>query len=334
MSIKLSFCIPTLNRAHLIGISLDSIIEQATDEVEVVIVDGASVDNTEDVIRGRQQRFPRIRYHRGERNMGVERDTQTSVELATGEYCWLMTSDDVLKPGAIAQVRTAMDQGHDLIVVNSEVRSPDLTTVLEDSKLQAKTDRIYLADDFEKLFIDTADYLSYMGGVVIRKAVWDSREKAAYLDTDFIHVGVIFQRALSGTALVLAKPLIGIRWGNATWTPRSFVIWGFHWPRLIWSFPMLTDAAKGRICRREGWSDLRRLILQRATGVFSAQEYQKHIQPLPGPWRAKWMAKLITLFPGKVLNLILQAYFSLRGGRGTILVALKQSHLSPFKVDS
>ena len=36
--IKLSFCIPTLNRGHLIGETLESIVCQATDEVEIVIV--------------------------------------------------------------------------------------------------------------------------------------------------------------------------------------------------------------------------------------------------------------------------------------------------------
>lgn len=98
---RLSLCIPTFNRAAFIGETLESIIAQATDDVEIVVVDGASTDGTEEVIRIFQKRFPRLRYHRGDRNMGVERDTQKAVELAEGNYCWLMCSDDVLKPGAI-----------------------------------------------------------------------------------------------------------------------------------------------------------------------------------------------------------------------------------------
>ena len=62
--IRLAICIATLNRGAFIGETLESIIRQATDEVEIVVVDGASTDNTEEVVRGFQQRWPRLNYLR------------------------------------------------------------------------------------------------------------------------------------------------------------------------------------------------------------------------------------------------------------------------------
>ncbi len=47
----LSICIATYNRAEYIGETLESIIPQVTDEVEIVIVDGASTDNTSSVVK-------------------------------------------------------------------------------------------------------------------------------------------------------------------------------------------------------------------------------------------------------------------------------------------
>ena len=47
----LSICIATYNRASYIGETLDSIIPQLDDDVELLVVDGASTDNTEDVVR-------------------------------------------------------------------------------------------------------------------------------------------------------------------------------------------------------------------------------------------------------------------------------------------
>jgi glycosyltransferase involved in cell wall biosynthesis len=58
----LSICIATYNRADYIGETLDSIIPQLTDNVELLVVDGASTDNTEDVVRTYTD--PRIRYVR------------------------------------------------------------------------------------------------------------------------------------------------------------------------------------------------------------------------------------------------------------------------------
>ena len=140
MTPKLSVCIATLNRGAFIGATLDSIISQATDEVEVVIVDGASTDNTPDVVQNYQQKFPRLTYVRLPQKGGVDKDYDRTVEAATGEYCWLMSDDDVLKFGAIAAVLAAIQQGHDLIVVNAEVRGPDMIEVVEPSRL-AHTDR-------------------------------------------------------------------------------------------------------------------------------------------------------------------------------------------------
>ncbi len=64
--IKLSICIPTHNRARFIKETLENVISQADDAVEIVIVDGASTDNTEEVARFFQQKFENIIYYRGE----------------------------------------------------------------------------------------------------------------------------------------------------------------------------------------------------------------------------------------------------------------------------
>ena len=327
-AITLSLCIPTLNRGAVIGETLESIIGQATEAVEIVVVDGASTDNTEDVVREYQRRFPRLRYVRRAGNMGVERDTDKAVELAQGEYCWLMCSDDVLRPGAIAAVLGAIQGGYELVIVNAEVRNVDLSQVLEPAKLQFPEDRVYGPEELERLFVETADYLSYMGAVVIRKALWDSRSKDGYLDTDFLHVGVIFQRPIPERAMVLATPWISIRYGNATWTPREFELWAVNWPKVVWSFPHFPESVKRGICVREGWLDIRRMIVQRACGTFSTREYDRWIRPGPGPRLGKLVVRAISLLPVRVLNLLTVAYFARRSDRRATLLALRQSRVA------
>jgi len=93
---KLSICIPTYNRADYIGETLSSIISQSGDDIEIVIVDGASTDNTEGVVNEFQGRFENIHYHREKKNNGVDADLAKSVALAQGEYCWLMLSEFVM----------------------------------------------------------------------------------------------------------------------------------------------------------------------------------------------------------------------------------------------
>ncbi len=309
-SIRLSICITTLNRVDFIGATLDSIISQATDEVEVVIVDGGSVDNTEKVVRQYQQRFSRLRYFRPQANMGIDRDFDKTVELAQGEYCWLMSDDDILKPGAIQTVLDETRRNYGLIIVNAEVRNPDLSRIVDERRLQSSVNQVYGSADRERFFVEVADYLSFIGCVVIKRHLWISREREKYFGTAFIHVGVIFQGPLLQDTLVIAEPLISIRYGNALWTAKSFQIWMFSWPQLIWSFPDYPDAAKRAVCPREPWRKTTTLLVYRARGAFSLKEYYGWLEPrLRSQW-SRLIVKTIAQLPGCVLNLLGIIYFS------------------------
>ncbi|MBE0603333.1 MAG: glycosyltransferase family 2 protein [Deltaproteobacteria bacterium] len=116
-SVLLSFCITTRNRESYIGATLENLVSQATDEVEIVVLDAASTDGTRETVEGFARRFPRLRYFRQETNEGVDRDYDRTVELAEAEYCWMMSDDDALAPGAVAEVLGHCREGFDLIVV-------------------------------------------------------------------------------------------------------------------------------------------------------------------------------------------------------------------------
>src|SRR5262245_32383405 len=118
----LSICIATLNRGAYIGRTLESIIGQAGDEVEIVVVDGASWADIPDVVLSHRGRFPRLKDLRLEEKGGIDRDYARAVELAEGEYCWLMSDDDLLRPGAIRAVLDATKRRFGLVVVNAELR--------------------------------------------------------------------------------------------------------------------------------------------------------------------------------------------------------------------
>jgi len=131
--IKLSICIATLNRGSLIGHTLDSIVSQLTEEVEIIIVDGASTDNAEEVVLSYQKRYANLHYTRLEKKGGIDQDFTHAVELAVGDYCWLFSDDDIIKTGAIKAVLGILETSPGLVIVNSEVQNSDLTQILKPS---------------------------------------------------------------------------------------------------------------------------------------------------------------------------------------------------------
>lgn len=306
-SIKLSICIATYNRGLFIGETLDSILHQMVPGVEIVVVDGASPDHTSEVMAQYVMQHPEIQYFRELVNSGVDADFDKAVGFARGEYCWLMTDDDLLRSGAIAKVLSTLGRENDLIIVNSEVRNLDLSALLESQRLVFDVDKVYRVADSEAFFGDIASYLSFIGCVVIRRACWLARNRSAYYGSLFIHVGVIFQNPPIANVKVIAESLITIRYGNAMWTPRSFEIWGFKWPEIIWSFPNFSDTVKRKVCRREPWRSVKALFHHRALGTYSTTEFCK-FWPRDSGKVERVVAYVLSIFPASLANLILVLY--------------------------
>ena len=96
----LSLCIADLQPRAFIGETVQAIVSQLPAVgVELVVVDGASPDNTAEVMARFADRYPAIRYFR-ETGIGLDRDFDKAVGYARGDHCWLMSDDDLLVPGA------------------------------------------------------------------------------------------------------------------------------------------------------------------------------------------------------------------------------------------
>lgn len=317
----LSICIATFNRGRFIGETLESIVPQLDESTELLIVDGASKDETPEVVAAFMQRSDRVRYHRLETNGGVDRDFATAVELARGQYCWLFADDDLFRPDAVRTLKPRLLEGHSLIIVNAEVRNADLSEVLIPNRVGFDADRVYAVGEDDRVFAETSFYLTFIGAVVIDRELWQQRAKEPYFGTEFIHFGVIFQAPLPGTTCVVAGPLIRIRYGNALWSSRYFEISVMRWPALVWSMP-LTDDAKRKVVPRERWRSPLMLLAQRAIGTYSIEQYEKWIAPRKGPLLARLMARLIARLPGRALNAAARAILRILPGRVLPLFAL------------
>ena len=308
---RLSICVATYMRGSFIGETLESIASQLDPRCELVIVDGASSDNTEQVVRPFAAKYPSIRYVREATNSGVDRDYDKAVSYACGDYCWLMTDDDLLVPGALQRVLQALEDNVDLVVVNSQVRTVDLARQLKPSLLKLVGNSSFGADQTDAFFAEVGGYLSFIGGVVIRRSVWLDRQREPYYGSLFIHVGVIFQAPSIGSARIVREPLVAIRYGNAMWTARTFEIWMFKWPALVWSFDHLAASARRTVSARAPYRSLKNLIWYRGIGGYALTEYRKFLRGRIG-WPARLVPLLVARLPVRFANAMCGLYCWLR----------------------
>ena len=95
---RVSTVIPVYNRPVLVERAIVASLEQGYEDHEVVVIDNCSTDGTWEVLQRWANRDERIKCFRNERNLGPVRNWKRGVELATGELCHLLFSDDSVEP--------------------------------------------------------------------------------------------------------------------------------------------------------------------------------------------------------------------------------------------
>lgn len=92
-----SAIIPTYNRADLVCRAIDSVLGQTYANIDAVIVDDGSTDNTAELIEGRYGKNDRVRYIRTV-NSGVSRARNIGIRACHGDFVAFLDSDDYWLP--------------------------------------------------------------------------------------------------------------------------------------------------------------------------------------------------------------------------------------------
>lgn len=90
---KVSIVIATYNTGRFIRECLDSIFEQTLKEIEVIIIDDGSTDNTKDIIEHYKKKYSNLVYYY-QKNQGAGKARNYGIEMAGGEYLAFMDPDD------------------------------------------------------------------------------------------------------------------------------------------------------------------------------------------------------------------------------------------------
>lgn len=111
--IKVSVIIPTFNRGNIIVDSIKSVLNQTLKNLEVIIIDDGSTDNTQRQIEKLRDR--RIRYIKLNNNRGGGNARNIGILLAKGEYISFQDSDDYFYPDKLEkQLKNLVNKNGDL----------------------------------------------------------------------------------------------------------------------------------------------------------------------------------------------------------------------------
>jgi abequosyltransferase len=280
-SVRLSICIPSKNFGDFIGQTLKGIIEQAEKGLEIVVVDGGSTDNTIGVLNEIAEGFPALRFVCQKEALGVDRDLATAVELARGGYCWLMSADDVVKPGAIKRVLNEIESGCDSYLVNRTDCTRDLIPVRDRRWLDSSIgDRRFDFRNKEEILQyfqasrSIGALFSYVSSIIVRREAWEqAKHSERARGTNYEHVYRIFSFLLAaGSHQYIEESLVSCRGQNDSFMSdsdrglaRRFVIDidGYHRiGNLLFADPELRKAFLAVMRQEHHWTTWIRLAVR------------------------------------------------------------------------
>jgi abequosyltransferase len=222
---KLSICIPTYNRAEFLPATLESIAEQWGDDLELTVSDNASTDSTKEIVDGFAKRLGRVKWFRWESNQGADRNYLKCVEIATGDYCWILGSDDPLAPGAVDAMRQAiLARSPTIVLCNRMACSKELVPVREERFVDVgDADRAWF--DFShpgelERYLENATSIcaafSYISSIAFRKSDWDAAaDDEPFVGSVYVHSYKLLTACARGATLeYINRPLIFYRVGN------------------------------------------------------------------------------------------------------------------------
>ena len=91
-----SVIIPCYNYGHLINETLSSIFEQTYKNLEVIVIDDGSTDNTEEIVKIYNQKDSRVKYYKC-KNEGLGTSRNRGLENAKGDFIQFLDADDLIE---------------------------------------------------------------------------------------------------------------------------------------------------------------------------------------------------------------------------------------------
>ena len=148
---KVSIILPTYNGSQYISSLLDSILLQTYTDIEYIIIDDNSTDNTIQILQGYAKKDLRIKLYFNPLNLGVNKSFEKGIKLSSGNYIFLCDQDDLWDKAKVEKLVHKIECGYDLVycdlrVINSNGRliAKSFQKLIYTNNLQSKNLTKYL----------------------------------------------------------------------------------------------------------------------------------------------------------------------------------------------
>ena len=115
---KVSVIVPVYNSEKYIKKCLDSLINQSLKDIEIILIDDGSTDNSLEIIKKYSNKYPNIKYKTKE-NEGQAVARNVGIDMATGEFISFVDSDDYIDTSMLENLYlNSLKNNSDIVICN------------------------------------------------------------------------------------------------------------------------------------------------------------------------------------------------------------------------
>lgn len=156
-TIKVSVIVTNYNTSEYIEKCLESILSQSYQNIECIVVDDASTDNSIEII----SKFPVTLIQHSE-NKGSGKARQTGIDASTGDFIMFVDSDDYISQGFVEELMSSVKDGIDIVI--GRVSTDRFKCDVEEGLYVSLKDKIECFRKHHSCFL----------GVLVRKSLVDN----------------------------------------------------------------------------------------------------------------------------------------------------------------
>jgi abequosyltransferase len=306
----LSICIPTYNQPNAVRQLLQSLAPQYSYEIEIIIRDDSSDDETFTIVNEFKNKIP-IKYIRGKRE-GLDKAVIFLTEIALGNYVWWI-GDDIPFPDAVDKIK------------NLIIKYENISLIWINSVNIHNTSQLTVSDTTSKFFIDRNDLLSidlglfgFITATIFKREIANDGLHGArkHIGSAFACLYIILYVISRGkTYYYLGSPCFSsypkppgeVRWYD------QIQVFGINLYIIVNEFRKFFDAEKIREAISKNLEMvLRAMVAERAMGLSTG--FAKRECGLFTLMRIYWNYKVFYLYfpllilPNKVLKILFKIY--------------------------
>jgi abequosyltransferase len=312
----LSVLIPTYNRADFLDFSLEIHIPLLKKHnIQIIIFDNASTDNTREIAYKWSQKYPYLTYHRHEENIGGVGNFEYALQYPSTEYVWILGDTYHIQDGTIDYI---------IKTINSSPQKIDAIVLNLQEKINIPTCHY---NNSNILLNELGALMTCIAVSIFRKDMIREDILIRYRSLWFTHAAIIFESISNRDFLIhwaqghsivsLEHPTL--QKTNWSHTPKAFEIGCEDWTNFVMSLPPSYKLENKMKCimnfgKVSGLFTLKNLILLRIQGLLNIQIFNKYKKLFPLTINYPLGLLLImSLIPTSILSFFVKIYQILKG---------------------